>query len=573
MPFGPTMRRFLSCSLALLSLLSLACGKSHGAMAPAFSLELPSAEVRLLPGLSRQIPVTLRPEPGFTGNVVLSVVDPGSGVTARFDPAALTLAGGASAQATLVLTATETAATGKRTLAIQGDANGMLLTANLVVDIPAAAFFSVVTYRGADQLNFAFLAYQDGDGPWTAVPGQGGLYRLPVTHSGGKFGVLLGDVCEKDGASTWITNGFFSTLGEVQLLQALVFCNPQPGPPPVTFDLTGALAGAAGGSVLISANSGVWSFPAGTAAYALKMIKGNGDLVAAAYPSLQDYIPSRIIVERGRDAQAASTRDFDFGNQGSDPLPRQAIQVPALAADETFQGTVQYLTAKGQVAILGYGKDLSAYAPFPPAAALPGDLYLCSFQAVGADHSRSLQAMDSASPGLLAPRFPTNIPPFQVTASGGLRSRLALAWDAVTPIPSVHEVLITQQVQQRQAYCYLYFGQSWHAGAAQMSWSQPDLSAVPGFDPGFLPQSGSPAQISIYQSGNQTSQPAELPFGPVASTFLANLKPQGRFMLPAESVGVPGMRLKVVVAPTKAAAVGAPRTEYWSVNRRQTQVP
>jgi hypothetical protein len=561
------MRAFLCC---LLTILALACG--HSRSGPSFTLAVDPAQVRLLPGLSQSVTVTVTPDPGFSGTVEFTAVDPATGLEALFTPAKLTLANGIAAQATLRVTAREDTAPGKRSLSVQAAGPGSSRSVDLLLDIPSAAFFTVITYRGSEAANFAYLAYQDGAGAWTAVPGNSGVYRLPISDPAGRFGVLLGDVCQGEGASTWISNGFFSTLGETQSLQALVFCNPHPGPPPVTFDLRGALAGAAGQGILIGTNSGLWSFPAGATGYALQLIKGTSDLVAAAYPDPQDYIPARIIIDRGRDAQAPMTRDFDFSTQGEATPARLVIQRPALDPGEVFQGAVQFQTARGQVALLGYGQDLGAYAPVPAALTQPGDGWLYSFRAIAQNQYRVLQASGSEPPGALAPRLPPNIPPFSLTTVGGATPRLRLAWSAVTPAPNVHEVVITQQVGTKQAYCYLYFGQSWHAGASQLTWTQPDLSAIPGFDPGFFPQAGTGAQVALYQSGSQT-RPVSGLFarldGAPPPTFAA---PLDRGFLKAAPASRPGMQLNI--RPTAAPAVtGAPWTEYWAVHRAQTIVP
>lgn len=557
------MRIFLS---ALLVLLSLACG--HRTAGPSFTLTVEPGQVRLLPGLSQTVTVAVSPQPGFSGTVTFSAVDLGPGIDARFTPDTLALADGVAAQTTLRLTAREDTAPGKRSIALQAFGPDAFQAVDLILDIPAATFFTVLTYRGSEPGNFAYLAYQDGDGPWASVPGVGGTYRLPITDPGGRFGVLLGDVCQGEGASTWITDGFFSTLGEVQLLQALVFCNPQPGPPPVTFDLSGTLAGTSGRSILIGANSGLWSFPAGTSDYALKLIKGSSDLVAAAYSSTQDYIPSRIIVERGREAQSPMIRDFDFSTQGADTPAPIAIQRPALNPGEVFQGTVQYQTGRGQVAILGYGQDIAAYAPVPAALTQPGDTWLYSFQASAQNQYRSLQGSGPEPPGALAPRLPSSLPPFEVTSTGGAAPRLSFSWSAVSPAPNVHEAVITQQIGTKQAYCYLYFGKSWHAGAARLTWTQPDLSAVPGFDPGYFPQPGAAARVALYQSGSQTSQTA----GPTLQEPLAFAAPPGRSMLRLERPGNIGMRLKFQ-GPAANTISASPWTEYWVAHRTQTLVP
>ena len=565
------MRQLLSSLLATLALLSLACVRVRGISAPSFAVAVAPGQIRLVPGLSQTATVTLTPEPDFDGTVELSALDLGAGVGARFEPASLTLRAGTAVQATLVLTAAEDAAPGRRAIVLQASGNEQIQVAALAVDIPAAGFFTVITYRGVEPANFAYLAYQDGDGPWTAVPGQSGFYRLPVTDPGGRFGVLLGDVCASEIASTWVTNGFFSSLGEVQTLQALVFCNPEPGPPPVTFDLSGSLSGAAGGNVLISANSGLWSFPAGAADYALKLNKGNGDLVAAAYQSSQDYVPSRVIIERGRDTQSSSSRNFDF-TQGIAPLGRLGIQRPALDAGEAFHGTVQFLTARGQVAILGYGPDLGAFAQLPPASAQSGDVWMYSFQATAPNQYRALQASGNESPGSLAPRLPTNIAPFDLASTGSPQPRLSLAWDSVTPAPKVHEAVIIQQLPGKQAYCYLYFGQGWHRGATRMTWTQPDLSFIRGFDPGFFPQAGAPTRVSLYQSGSQTGTAAGSFMGSAGPKPFATVDPPGRARPKTTPPPLPGFRLRLL-GPAAAKSAATPWSEYWSVSRTQTLLP
>ena len=566
------MRVFLSSLLAFLAVLSLGCGNIRGISAPSYTIAVAPGQVRLVPGLSQTATVTLTPEPDFVGTVELSAADLGAGVGARFEPASLSLRGGTPVQATLVLTAAEETAPGRRAIGLQASGADQIQVASLTVDIPAAGFFTVITYRGADPANFAYLAYQDGDGPWTAVPGQSGFYRLPVTDPGGRVGVLLGDVCASETASTWISNGFFSSLGEVQTLQALVFCNPEPGPPPVTFDLSGGLAGAAGGSVLISANSGLWSFPAGAADYAMKLNKGTGDLVAAAYPSTQDYVPSRVILERGRDAQSSSSRNFDFSTQGVAPLGRLGVQRPNLDPDETFHGTVQFLTSRGQVAILGYGQDLGAFAQLPSTVAQPNDVWMYRFQATAPNQYRALQASGNESPGPLAPKLPTNIAPFEMNLAGSPLARLSLAWDSVTPAPKTHEAVLIQQLPGKQAYCYLYFGQGWHRGAARMTWTLPDLSFLRGFDPGFFPQAGAPTQVSIYQSGSQTGSAGNPLLGLAGPKPFAPVDPPGRARPNATPLQLPRFRLRMLgLSAAKPAAI--PWSEYWSVSRTQTLLP
>lgn len=557
-----TMKNLLVLFLALLSSLGLGCGSHRSG--PAFNLTAEATPVRVLPGLSRTVQLTLQPDPGFAGRVELSAAGLGTGLEASFSPAALTLGDGTAATCTLRLSAAETAVAGSREITVQAAGGGRIAALALTVDIPAASFFTVMTYRGVDLANWAYLAYQDGDGPWTAVPGQGGVFRLPITDPGGRFGVLLGDICQGEGAASWISNGYFNALSDVQLLQALVFCNPSPGPPAETFDLNGRLDGAASSTILVSGSGGLYSFPPGSSDYAMKLQRGTGDLVAAAYPSTAHYRPTRILLERGLEVQGSVVRNLDFNLQAYLPPAPLPIQRPPLDAEETFQGSVQFQTARGQVAILGYGQELSAYAPFPAAGALPGDSYSYTFQATAPGRYRGLQAGGVQAPGALAPQLPTAIPPF---AASYLDGRIRLAWSAVSPAPSVHEVVLVQNLPARQSYAYCYFGPGWHRGATQLSWALPDLSQVPGFDPGFFPRPGASAQVSIYQSGSQGAgglAPLAAPPSPAAPSYRPGLG--------LERPRVPGLQLKATGPATRPVAAGV-RTEYWASVRSQALLP
>lgn len=565
------MKRLLIPLLALLAALGLGCGTRRSG--PGFALSAGSAQVRVLPGLDQTLVLTLQPDPGFSGRVELSASGLGADLEATFSPAAVTLSDGAPASSTLRLVASESAAAGPREVTLQAAGGGRAAALALAVEIPAASFFTVMTYRGVDLGNWAYLTYQDGDGPWTAVPGRGGVYRLPITDPGGRFGVLLGDICQGETSATWISNGYFNALKDVQLLQALVFCNPSPGPPAETFDLRGQLDGAGGTTVLVSGNGGLYSFPPGSTDYTMKLLRGPGDLVAAAYPSTQDYRPSRILLERGLDIQGATVRNLDFDLQAHLPPAPLPIQRPVLDAEETFQGSVQFQTARGQVAILGYGQELSSYTPFPSAAVQPGDSHSYAFQAVAPGRYRGLQAGGIDAPGALAPQLPTAIPPF---TAGYLDGRVRLAWSAVSPSPSVHEVVLVQNLPGRQAYAYCYFGPGWHRGAAQLAWALPDLSQVPGFDPGFFPRPGASAQISIYQSGNQGAGPlAPMASPPLPLTTPPAAPPSAPWLRPSlglERPRVPGLQLRTTGPAGYSAAAGV-RTEYWASVRSQALLP
>ncbi|MFN8009837.1 MAG: hypothetical protein U0P81_00370 [Holophagaceae bacterium] len=497
-------------SLAVGALLLLvACGGGGSAPTAApFSLALAPGSLRLPPAGKAAATVVVQGAPGFAGTVDLEGQGLGSDLSGDLQPARVQVAPGASVQALLTLRASDTALPAQRVLTLRASAGGGSATADLRLDIPAAKVFPVTTFVNQDQTNLTFLAYQDGDGPWTAVEGQGGVYKLPVTDPAGRFGLVYGSVCSIGAFSSWDVNGFFETVFDTQALYVAFLCNPQPGPPPVTFPLGGQLLNTAGLGGLISTNSGLWSFDPGAPRYDLRLIRGTGDLVAATYPDLSTYLPSRFIVERERDAEAPATRDLDFGAEGIPAPPSLPITAPAPGAGESLQGTVQYQTRGGQTVILANGGALSAYVPFPPQAALAGETTLYGFQASGPGSTRTVVGSFPGAPGPLAPALPSPIPPFTVPAAGGARLRLGLAWAPIQPTPETHQATFTQRAGLEEAYWFVSFSRRWLGEKGAFTWMPPDLGAVPGFDPRFLFRSGEVVSVSLGQSGQQV--PASL---------------------------------------------------------------
>jgi len=550
---------------AALMILALACGGGSTSAPPAsFTLSLTPASVRLLPSARATTTVLLKADEGFAGAVDLDAQGLGNDLTAQFQPARVDLPLGGSAQAVLTVSAADTTPAAQRVLTVRGRSGALTKSADLRLDIPAAKIFPVTTYLNQDQANLPFLAYQDGNGPWVSVDGQGGLYKLPISDPAGRFGLVYGAICRVGDFTSWDVNGFFETTADTSALYVAFFCNPQPGPPPETFDLGGLLKNAGGQAGLISANSGLWGFDPGAPRYDLKLYRGLGDFVAATYPDLGNYIPSRFIVERARDTQGSGARDLDFASEGVDPLPRQPILRPALESGETLQGSVQYQTSGGQTVFLGNGRNLAEYAPFPTTSGVPGDAYVYGFQAFTSDASRTVVGSTTASPGPLSPRLPSAFAPFTITPEGTTRLRLGLTWNAITPVPETHQATFSQRTSLEEAYWYVAFSRRWLGEAARFTWMPPDLSAIPGFDPHFYFRPGVPLSVRMDQSGSQAA--AALPEFIARGFALAAGAPLGQAFAPLREPLAPrsGRSFQVRRIPAALLASGPPENFYAS---------
>lgn len=554
------MRRLLAACAALLL---AGCGGGSVPEPAPFTLSMVPGSLRLPPAGKAAATVVVQGGPGFAGTVDLAVQGLGSDLVAELQPARVQVAAGASVQALLTLRASDTALPAQRVLTLRGTSGGGSASADLGLDIPAAKVFPVTTFVNEDQTNLTFLAYQDGDGPWFSVEGEGGVYKLPVTDPAGRFGLVYGSVCGIGSFSSWDVNGFFETVFDTQALYVSFLCNPQPGPPPVTFPLGGQLLNTAGLGGLISTNSGLWSFDPGAPRYDLRLIRGTGDLVAATYPDLSTYLPSRFIVERDRDAEAPATRDLDFGAEGIPAPPSLAIAAPAPGAGESLQGTVQYQTRGGQSVILANGGALTEYVPFPPQAALPGEATLYGFQASGPETTRTVVGSFPGAPGPLAPALPSPIPPFTVPSAGGARLRLGLAWAPIQPTPETHQAVFTQRAGLEEAYWFVSFSRRWLGEKGAFTWMPPDLGGVPGFDPRFLFRPGEGVHVSLGQSGQQVPasllERLEQGFGLGASGARLTGRPR-----PADRPGTGSFSVRRI--PAAQAAVAGPESFYATRN-------
>ncbi|MBI4912386.1 MAG: hypothetical protein HY823_06590 [Acidobacteria bacterium] len=550
------------------------CGTgSHRPPPPAFSLALEPGTARLLPGLSLLVMLDLAADPGFSGEVELSLPEPAADLAGSFSPARLQLSPGTAGHATLLLKASPEAAPGPRLLTLRASCGLLVREAVLKLDLPQVPFFTVRTYNGFQQENFPLLLYQDGGGPWIPVEGDQGLYKLPVSDPGGRFGVLFGMACPQGPDTGVLVNGFFETLAETQSLQAYFFCTlPPPGPPPETFDLSGSLAGAETQTVLLSGNSGLWRLEPGAANYKIPLVKGLGDLVAGAYPSPENFIPSRLVVERRRNTQGNSRRDFDFSSQGLPTPVRESIPRPLLDPLELFHGTVQVQTGGGQTAFLGYGPDLESYAVFPEALAEEGDTHAYAFQATGPGWGRGVTGYRSSPPGRLLPGLPPVIPEFQVETFGESHRRFGVRWQSVLAGLSVSELTLFQRVGQGYVYWYTHFSKGWTGSQDFPAFSQPDLTPMARLS-GYQFRPGLPVDLTLSQYGGADLQGAAFPVPFPRSGDPLPRMPRSLFTPPDLPTGsVFRIRRAAPPPPPWAAAAGGGR-EYTQSWRTRNLIP
>lgn len=164
-----------------------------------------------------------------------------------------------------------------------------------------------------------WVAFSDGDGPWTAVAGGGGLYSFEVTDPSARYGLAVG--CAAD-FSVAMVQALASEATDVHL-QASAGCRPPRGS---GFRASGTIAGGECSLVAMAGVNLVQVCASAPGTYFLDNVPtGTHDLVAVTREA-----PFRAYVERDLSVSGALTQDIDYADatRAADSPP-VAISMPA----------------------------------------------------------------------------------------------------------------------------------------------------------------------------------------------------------------------------------------------------
>lgn len=367
-----------------------------------------------------------------------------------------------------------------------------------------ATLVPIHTFVNSVPGNLPFVAFQDGDGPWQPLIGKDGVYQGPVTNGAGRYGLAYGYLCTIGSFHAAQTNHLFFTLKESGSLDVDFICDPPPGPDPVLFSLAGRIDGQGAQSGFLVSSGGAQSFDANTRSYQAKVFKGTGDLAGWTFSDPVNQVPSRLFLDRSRNAQSDATKDVDFNLDGFAPGPMQTISYGPVTADEQIRGSVLYFTTGGQYLGLTAGVEPHAYASFPPDHALNGDGYGYAFLAATTDHSELVSGGRASLPGALLVQFPSPVPPIEVSWPSGAYRRPAMRWSSVSPEPRSQQFSYFQNGNQEQVYAYFYFSGGWlNQGVHQFQ--TPDFTGLTGWDNRWGFRQATPVNVNHGQFGQFSS--------------------------------------------------------------------
>lgn len=218
---------------------------------------------------------------------------------------------------------------------------------------------------GAIPTNATWVAYQDGDGPWTVIQGEDGEYVFPNEKD--RYAIAL--VCIETDLTPVVV--WRATRAELPALR--LPCNP-PGGERVS--VSGQVLGVASGDeYAVSAGHGTtigWEYPDDT--YGVGTDPGPTDVMLRRI----NGTAVDFVLVRDLDLTADISLDLDLAS-GFDPIP-STVTVTGAAGDDTVLVNAAFLTPNG-TQLSEFGKPSPVWSGIPSDQLRPHDLQIVTAEA------------------------------------------------------------------------------------------------------------------------------------------------------------------------------------------------
>lgn len=341
-------------------------------------------------------------------------------------------------------------------------------------DAPRTSTLSLTTYRTEGPVNTQLVAFQDGDGPWTALSGTAGVYT--ATIHGERYGLLIACTSSAYAGGPQI---YYATVSDGTELYSQDCEEPAAAPAVVTGSVAGA---AAGDRIRVVGPYGSSDLPSGTTSYSLSTYAGPGKLIA------EELIDGRSIKLAMVAANLADGSKIDFDLSGGfAPVTRTiTTNVPLAFAATGFRDAHGILSRLDQPP-----------APYSTFRAIPAERLGSGFNRLSASTNNGLSVIryfkDPADVNIVFPA-PLQLPQPPTSAA--------------VPYPSVRYVI---PVRTDGSDYFLQFGtnnsatqvfHSWYvnmtsawvaktfSGEATFAYAVPDFRGLAGWHSGFQVEAG-----------------------------------------------------------------------------------
>lgn len=345
---------------------------------------------------------------------------------------------------------------------------------------PAVGTEVVVTTYPADVLSrdggsvhVGFVAIQDGDGPWRALTGTGGVYRARITNR--RYGVALG--CKGHALGSFTESGigisYYTTDETTAPLDYSCFVSAAPRT--ITGTITGELAGNLAQVQVDSLNRVT---PDADGRFQVSTRTGRMAVFGLARPP--GNTPSNpTLMVRAPDIDTATTASVRVDFSRAVAITSYPLTIPSRPGFVAVRSGVR---TNGALYAQMDGTTTS-YRAAPSSLLLPGDLlrltathsdlssyeisttYLGQARAASLDFGKPLAA-DTTT----VARAGRRVPVFTFTAAGATFSTAFYAGNASTSLGT----------ESRSSY--VRFSRAWLGGDREVSYTFPDLSNIPGWE-------------------------------------------------------------------------------------------
>lgn len=324
----------------------------------------------------------------------------------------------------------------------------------------------------------AFIAVQDGSGPWQPLIVNGSTARFPVTAADGRYGIAIGRIDTLTGTPSYSVYLWQTTVQEQNNVEVDTGGLPANSP-----RVSGSLSGFQPGEVLatVQMRDGTTAVSPGSPSpdFSLTTTPGTQDLVAFSQDAY--LIPKRIAVRR----DLAITGDTALApiDLNAEALPPDSMTVKA----DGTTGSSQLVMANGPWIYLGRAVVMGGAFSAPvlaPSQRSAQDLYFFSTGsplAPGSSDGRTAYLFSdlSGTPSLTLGELLGPVSVGFVTGS----SRLQAQWSAMNGATSYGmqgaQSLTPGSVSVSWS---MRLSRGWLGASSSLTYSQPDLSSIPGVD-------------------------------------------------------------------------------------------
>ena len=456
-----------------------------------YSLSLTPAALTIAQGANAPTTVTIT-RTNFTGAVTLSLGGAPVGVTGSFNPTAPT-----GTSSTLTVTVGAAVTPGVYHLTVDGTGTPGNRSTPLTLTVSSGGGGNVTVDFSSCPVadRAAWVAYQNGTGPWTRVTGLNDVYTFTIGSGGGGLTyVLLGAGNMSSVQVHYMTQAEF-TAG------TLAFCGPTP---PLGKTVTGTAAGIDATQVAqISLGGGTAQASFGALNFTITDVTdGTHDLVGARRPFDFSAGADRAIIRRDQNiSNNGDVGTLDFLGAESFATAPATITVSGLVGGETLAHSMSYqVGATCTAAPLNFFTAASAsFTAFgiPSVQQRPSDYHNLSISAIiGASDFRSVSAyFHTMADRTLA--LGGQMPTPALTDLGGMYKRL----QAVYMLPAAYTSSTSFSYVDASADKSVSISATFGYSGTAVTLGLADFSALAGWDNNWAPAPASTGDWTVSGAG------------------------------------------------------------------------